>query len=112
MKMLRRGTRKPVNIDEWNPEPVAQCDGCGFVTMYSALKDQRDYRGGDTTVPTGYRVCGKCYDVPNQQLRKQRYLPDPEVVKYPRPVILFDLYLLTEGAQVILTEDGVGIELQ
>ena len=63
----------------------ARCDGCGFIYPQQEISWQMEYRGGDSPVRTGSRKCSMCTDFPNEQARKQHYVPDPTSVKNPRP---------------------------
>jgi len=49
-----------------------------------ALKPQMEWRG-DRLMPTGFKVCGRCLDVPFQLDRPIVLPPDPVPVRDPRP---------------------------
>lgn len=110
MGKLRR-TPKRVIVHRMNPDGCGVCDGCGIVVPYYDLREQFDYRGGNAPVGLGYRVCSMCYDVPNEQLRLQKYPPDPVPFKFPRPDPAIEFYLLTQDGLVLATEDGKYIGL-
>lgn len=106
------GVRKRVVYDWNDPQPVAACDGCGQSTMRDSLSKHMQYRGGVTPVWDGMLVCGRCLDIPNIQLARQVLQPDPLPVKNPRPIQFGDAeFLATEEDEIIVTDDGDGIEV-
>lgn len=86
-RTLERRARTPLIIDVNDPRAVAACDGCGFLVNHKDLKKDMQYRGGSTPVWTGFLVCTKCLDVPNQapQFKRITLPPDPVPVENPRP---------------------------
>lgn len=57
-------------------------------------------------------VCGRCLDRPNIQLARQVLQPDPLPVKNPRPIQFGDTeFLATDDDQIIVTDDGDGIDV-
>jgi len=81
----KRNAKPSTRINVKTDVARARCDGCGIVYPYKELSWQTEYRGGDSPVKTGTRNCSMCKDVPNEQMRKQHYKPDPTPVKTPRP---------------------------
>ena len=74
---LNRQYRKKVHVDPKSPEGVAMCQGCGFWVNAPELRQQYEYRGGWSPVPTGLWVCATCDDVPQPYFQKQVLPPDP-----------------------------------
>lgn len=99
--------RKPkpsTYVNVRNPQGAARCDGCGIAYPYPELREQMDYRGGETVVPTGRRVCSMCEDTPNEQFRKPVSKPDPLPLKHARPLYTFP-YLSDEVNVVLADQD-------
>lgn len=95
-----------------NPRASAQCDGCGFVVNHDTLRKHMQYRGGVTPVWDGMLVCASCDDVPNIQLARQVLQPDPLPIKNPRPIQFGDAeFLATDEDEIIVTDDGDGIDV-
>lgn len=67
------------------------CDGCSFLYSLSDLSPQMEYRG-DKLMPTGFKKCPTCIDVPYQFNRPLILPPDPVPVSDPRP----ERYVLAE----------------
>lgn len=65
------------------PEALGICDRCGRLFNLQALTYQYEWRG-TTLQNTHLRVCGQCYDVPNEQMRAIILPPDPLPVYDPR----------------------------
>jgi hypothetical protein len=68
-----------------DPQPRAICDRCGFQVAHNELREQKEYRGGDTPVGIGILVCGACYDVPQPFYARPLIKNDPIPVRNPRP---------------------------
>jgi hypothetical protein len=66
------------------PEPWGICDRCGFRWLLRRLPWQYDWRGMQMQ-NLRIRVCPRCLDVPNDQLRPLVIGPDPVPVRDPRP---------------------------
>ncbi len=103
--MRIRSSPKRVITHRHNPQGVAVCDGCGIVVPYYDLVEQKDFRGGNTPVGVGIRVCSMCYDTPNEQLKLQVFKPDPVPLRYPRPDLGVNFSLLTQDSPQLVTED-------
>lgn len=71
-------------INPRSAEAWGYCDRCGFLYNLSALQFQYEWRG-DVLANTGFRVCRRCMDVPNQQFKTLHIPPDPVPVQNPRP---------------------------
>jgi hypothetical protein len=70
-------------IDPNNPSALGICDRCGFLFNLRALRWQMQWVG--TTVQNVHlRVCSRCYDTPQEQLRAIVLPPDPMPVNQPR----------------------------
>lgn len=72
------------DADPDDPRAYGQCDRCLYGTHRDALLKQFEYRG-DALMWTGFLVCERCIDVPQQQNRTRRQQPDPPPVLDPRP---------------------------
>lgn len=107
--MFRSKISPPVIVSRMGPKGVAVCDGCGLVVPYQSMSAQFDYRGGNSPVPTGLRVCTGCYDTPNEQLRLQVFKPDPVPFRNPRPDTADNTNILTETELVLVTQDDDNI---
>jgi hypothetical protein len=83
--MLGGGTH--YRVDHNNPDPLARCDRCGFTYNLSDLKPQMEWRGL-SLADTGWKVCPRCLDQPDPQLRTVILKPDPESVIEARPTEL------------------------
>lgn len=88
--------KSPVT-DVKRPRAYALCDGCKFLTYHDELREQMDYRGGTSPVPTGFLVCPQCYDTPNAQFSPPILKPDPVPTYRPRPD--------DDGIMILATED-------
>ncbi len=79
-------TRWPgrAEIDPFAPQALGICDRCGFQYNLRALRYQYQW-AGDTMINLHLRVCDRCHDVPQEQLRIIRLPPDPLPVMDPRP---------------------------
>lgn len=71
-------------VDPAAPEAAGICDRCGFEYNLCDLPFQFDYRG-DSLQSLGIRVCERCLDIPQQQLRPKIVPPDPDPVPNSRP---------------------------
>lgn len=69
-----------------NPQAHGICDRCGFRYNFVDLKFQFDWRGADLK-NLYLKVCERCYDTPQEQLRAIVLPPDPEPIIYARPEI-------------------------
>ena len=67
-----------------SPEAFGCCDRCYLLYNLSQLQFQYDYRGNEL-VNLRIRVCRKCMDQPQDQLRPKATPPDPVPVSDPRP---------------------------
>ena len=65
------------------PEALGICDRCGFLYNLRSLRYQWDYAGSGM-VNRQLRVCNRCYDTPNEQLRTIILPPDPMPVRGAR----------------------------
>lgn len=73
-------------VTNWRqPRAYALCDRCKHLTYRDELREQMEYRGGTSPVPTGLLVCPECYDTPNAQFAPPLLKPDPVPVYMPRP---------------------------
>lgn len=79
------GVRYPgrATIDPSNPRAVGVCDRCGFLYDLHTLRYQPNY-AGPKLLTTRLRVCERCWDEPNPQMRTIRIPPDPWPVADPR----------------------------
>jgi hypothetical protein len=71
------------SIDPSAPEAVGVCGRCGQLYSLRDLRYQPIYAGRNVLV-TRLRVCDRCTDEPNPQLRTIRIPPDPWPVSDPR----------------------------
>ncbi len=67
-----------------SPEAKGECDRCRFWYPLDALQRQFEWRGV-ALADTGYLVCRKCLDVPQEQLRSIIFPGDPIPRINPRP---------------------------
>jgi hypothetical protein len=71
-------------ISAKNPQAFGVCDRCGIWENLVSLQNQFDWRG--TSLQNLWlRVCKRCLDTPQQQLRSITLPADPVPVDYPRP---------------------------
>lgn len=132
-RVLRRhSTIYRQNMTRWDdPHAAAICDGCGKPVKHKDLHKQMRYPGepgpsgagspelaanqrmsgpgggpGGSLTPlwTGFLVCLRCLDVPNEQYRYQNLPPDPVPVVNARPDTNGTDYIETEASQPIDTE--------
>jgi len=66
-----------------NPQAFAVCDRCGFWNNLVDLRFQFDW-AGSSMVNRQMRVCIRCYDTPQEQLRAIVIPADPVPVTQPR----------------------------
>jgi hypothetical protein len=71
-------------INPTAPEAVGVCDRCGFLYNLRNLRFQFDW-AGTGMINKQLRVCSRCYDDPQEQLRAITLPPDPMPVWQPRP---------------------------
>lgn len=71
-------------IDSRHPQPVGFCDRCNNECYLADLQYQFDYRG-NSLQNLHLRVCYRCLDVPQDQLRPIIIGPDPVPLNDPRP---------------------------
>lgn len=71
-------------IDPRNPSALGICDRCSFLYNLRDLSYQFAW-AGTKLINTRLRVCKKCLDRPNEQLRARILPPDPVPVADPRP---------------------------
>lgn len=70
--------------DPGNPRPVGFCDRCEAKYPLDQLQYQSEWSGAGL-VNTGWRVCPRCLDKPNETLRSIRIPADPAPLRDPRP---------------------------
>lgn len=75
---------KYARVDATNPEAFAQCDRCGFWYNRTALRWQAAW-AGQHIYNIQVLVCGRCLDIPNEQLRTIVLPPDPPPIINARP---------------------------
>lgn len=103
-------------LDPQNPSAFAICDSCGFNYNLVALRAERQWYATEVRA-TGFRVCSKCEDVPQEQLRTITLPPDPMPVQNARPdtyPVLTDCFIndggvLTLGLGVVYPRSPVGL---
>lgn len=107
--------RGRARVSATNPQAFGVCDRCGNWYNLVDLGWQYDYRG-PLLQNLRIRVCDRCMDIPQNQLRPVITSPDPLPVVDPRPE-LFDIdegdwyiicneynqYLVTETNQILVT---------
>lgn len=71
-------------VDARNPAAFGVCDRDGLLYNLSDLVWQYDFRGNQLQ-NLWIRVCKKCLDVPQNQLRPKAMPADPVPVYQPRP---------------------------
>jgi hypothetical protein len=71
-------------VDAGAPSAFGVCDRCGFLYNLVDLAFQHDFRGNQL-INLWLRVCPKCMDKPQNQLRPKSTPPDPIPVYQPRP---------------------------
>lgn len=108
---LNRQYREKVRIDRNNPGAVAMCQGCGFWIDHSALRQQYDFRGGWSPVPTGLWVCATCDDVPQPYFQRQILPADPYPVPnaFPDPNVTTATYGYETASNLTATGDWVNV---
>lgn len=99
---MRSATHARVNRNA--PEAWGACDRCGFAYNLNRLDYQFEYQGTDL-VNLQIRVCPKCMDVPNENLRAITIPPDPRPVADPRPLMTSIGPVPQLTAQQIVGED-------
>jgi hypothetical protein len=70
-------------LDPQRPAAFAICERCGFLYNHRDLRWDMQWRGNQV-MKTGFLVCQKCADEPNQTLRPKVLPPDPVPVLNPR----------------------------
>jgi hypothetical protein len=88
------------------PEAVGICDRCGKLFDLRALRFQFDW-AGTGMINKQLRVCGQCYDLPQEQLRTIILPPDPPPVWQPR----IEPYLVDEMNDYTLRAAGMGVPM-
>lgn len=88
------------HVDPERPSAFGSCDRCGFLYNRRDLSEQHDWAGA-TLVGQNIRVCDRCLDEPNQQMKTVILPPDPMPVYQPR----IEPYNIDE-TDVRLLEDG------
>ena len=90
--LLRRGYRRRP-VARKNPTGFSLCQGCQALVYQSDLKEQYEYRGGLSPVPTGVWKCSLCTDAVNPFFMLQVLRPDPEPVipSFP-PAAVVDVF--------------------
>jgi hypothetical protein len=66
-------------IGQRRPEHTALCQRCGTLYNRSDLSAQFQY-AGTGLIDTGFKVCPRCLDVPNQNERTLILPPDPSPI--------------------------------
>ena len=93
------------------PRARGRCDRCGFQYQLEALNWQYQW-AGTRLQNLQLRVCQRCLDVPQEQLRSIILPADPIPVLNPRPEY-YDLevtsFLQSQEGPSLLTEDGQAI---
>lgn len=87
-------------VDPDRPQAFAKCDRCGFLYNLVDLRYQFEWAGA-ALINTRFKVCDRCLDVPNEQLRTVILPPDPVPVIDPRP-----LSFAIDEIDYRVTEDG------
>ena len=88
-------------LDPTAPSAFAICDTCSFEFLRSDLYADKQWYG-TRIQDTGYLVCDRCLDKPQEQLRTIILPPDPIPVSQPRP----DFLTAREYAMVISDTNG------
>lgn len=70
-----------------DPQVPAICDRCGMRVEHRDLREQTEYRGGDSPVGIGVRICGGCFDEPQPFFARPITGTDPTPVRNPRPPV-------------------------
>ena len=70
-------------VDPRNPQAFGTCDRCNQFYNLVDLKFQRDWRGNQLQ-NIWLRVCQRCLDIPQEQLRPKVLPADPVPVYQPR----------------------------
>lgn len=110
-------------INPNDPNALGICDRCGFLYNLRTLRWQMEWCG--TTMQNLHlRVCSRCWDVPQEQLRTIILPPDPPSVRDPRTEPFFidqvneltlskvigkPYMLLAESTMVCEIDSGLGI---
>lgn len=76
------------------PQAKAVCDGCGEWRLHAELKPLMEY-SGNALFWTGFLVCPRCLDKPQDQFRTPILPPDPVPIVNPRP----EFFSLDRGQQ-------------
>lgn len=71
-------------ISPSNPQATAVCDSCKFTYNLVDLQNQVAWRG-DKLMPTGFKKCPRCIDIPFIFNKPLHLPPDPIPVNDPRP---------------------------
>lgn len=79
---MRPGGR--ARVDPQAPSAFGLCDRCGFQYNLVDLHNQHEW-AGNKLINLRVRVCDRCTDEPQAQLRTPHLPPDPEPVLDPRP---------------------------
>lgn len=98
-------------ISRSNPEARGVCDRCGFMYSLSDLRYQYQWAGTQLQ-NLMLRVCDRCMDIPQEQLRSIILPPDPIPVTNPRQEYYsaeVTSFLQTVEGPTLLTEDGQAI---
>ncbi len=88
-------------VNPSGPQAFAICDRCGALWNRVDLQAQTLW-GGPRLFNTGWLVCRRCLDVPNEQLRSLVLPPDPPPILQPRVETFF-----IDETNFIVTEEGV-----
>jgi hypothetical protein len=79
MQPSGRATANPTD-----PRAFAVCQRCGFLWNHEDLQWQFQW-AGSRLMNTNLLVCDPCLDVPNEQLRVIKLMPDPVSIEDARP---------------------------
>jgi hypothetical protein len=95
-------------VSRTKPEAKGTCDRCGFLYSLNDLPFQFEW-AGPRLQNLQLRVCMRCYDTPQEQLRTIILPPDPVPVLNPRIEyygIEVTSFLQSEEGPSLLTEAG------
>lgn len=96
------------NVDPQHPSAWACCDNCGMLVNRRDLDWDVDWYGSKIQ-RTGYLVCPRCIDDPQEQLRAMAIPVDPPDVRNPREEPYArdeDNVRITEAGAIRAIEDG------
>ena len=97
-------------VDPRSPQAFAVCDNCGEWVNRVDLRAEQQWMGPELR-PTGFLVCDRCLDVPQQQFRTIIMPPDPVPVDQPRPEIPAPAIDVLLDTQSLVLTDNSGMPL-